>query len=64
MVEGKPCALFMTPGSGGAGLKALRNLAYGFKLVATPFSCQGAPGECIGAIAVGEKLGKAVLDVR
>ena len=64
VVEGKPCALFMTHGGGGAGLKALRSLAHGFKLLANPFSCQGAPGECTDAIALGEKLAKAVLDVR
>jgi flavorubredoxin len=62
VVEGKPCALFMTHGGGGAGLKALRSLAHGFKLVANPFSCEGAPGECVDAIALGEKLGQVVLE--
>ena len=61
VVEGKPCALFMTHGGGGDGMKALRSLAHRFKLVANPFRCEGAPGGCPDAIALGEKLGQVVL---
>jgi multimeric flavodoxin WrbA len=62
VLKGKPCALFMTHGGGGAGLTALKNLARRFKVVGTPFVCQGAPeAGCPEAIALGRQLGQVVL---
>lgn len=61
-VRGKPCVLFMTHGGGGRGVAALKQLARHFKLLAEPFTCQGAPeDDCPGAVELGEKLGRAVL---
>ena len=61
-VKGKPCVLFMTHGGGGRGVKALKSLAHDFRLLAEPFTCQGAPEkDCPAAIEQGRILGKAVL---
>ena len=61
-LKGKPCVLFMTHGGGGAGVKALKNLASSFSVLGQPFTCEGAPEvECPEAIALGTRLGQKVL---
>ncbi len=63
-LKGKPCVLFMTHGGGGAGIKALKNLASSFAVLGQPFSCQGAPEqECREAVQLGVALGKKVLSL-
>ena len=60
-VKGKPCVLFMTHGGGGAGVRALKGLAQGLRVLADPFVCRGAPEkDCPGAVELGRTLGKVV----